>query len=127
MKVKIYQIDLDRGKERLFLPLSRVSIASQSDRHVKPVIDSRIYDLVYDGEMTDVTTLEELRRTFTGRNAPYMFSGRSLSTSDIAEVVDGIFCGTWYLDCDKFHQVEFDVNSAWHPDDENVLFTLAIE
>ena len=80
MKIKIYQINLDRDEEGVAFE----SLEWMENHHFS--LDSTIYDTVFDGEV-DGDTLEDVFRTFNIER-PEDFKGRSLSVSDIVEVVE---------------------------------------
>lgn len=108
MKVKLYQIDLDRDTEcRAFM--SQDWLARKVENPT--VIDSTIYDCVFDGEI-DGDSLEDAFATFhSGR--PDGFRGRSMSVSDvlITKLEDGKFAAH-FCDSIGFTDVEFDMDAA---------------
>lgn len=80
MKIKIYQVNMDRDEKRVaFENLDRLESQNLP-------IDSSIYDTVFDGEV-DGDTLEDVFRIFNIER-PEGYQGRSLSVSDIVEVVE---------------------------------------
>ena len=83
MKIRIYQINLERD-------IMRVAFASYDQLEEmtgSPVaIDSSIYDLVYEGE-ADCQDLEDVFQVFNLHH-PLDYGGRSLSVSDIVEVIE---------------------------------------
>lgn len=80
MKIKVYQINMDRDEKRIaFESLDRLKSQNLA-------IDSSIYDTVFDGEV-DGDTLEDVFRIFNIER-PEGYRGRSLSVSDIVEVVE---------------------------------------
>ena len=91
MKVKLYQIDLDRDTEgRAFM--SQDWLARKAENPT--VIDSTIYDCVFDGEI-DGDSLEDAFATFNFDH-PDGYRGRSMSVSDVlvTELEDGKFAPT---------------------------------
>ena len=70
-------------------------------------IDSRIYDRVFEGEV-DCKDLEDVYRKFNLEH-PEGYKGRSLSVSDIVEIVDENGDSTFHF-CDSigFKQIDFD-------------------
>ena len=81
MKIRIYQINLERDEDRIaFQDLENLSWFQQSAD-----INCAIYDRVYEGDV-DCTTLEDVFRKFNLEHPPEHM-GRSLSVSDIVEVV----------------------------------------
>lgn len=82
MKIAIYQINMERDTDRVaFESLELMELYRGSKE-----IDSSIYDKVFDGEV-DCDDLEEVYRTFN-LEIPTGYAGRSLSVSDIIEVID---------------------------------------
>ena len=83
MKIRIYQINLERD-------IMRVAFSSYDQLEEvtgSPVtIDSSIYDLVYEGEV-DCQDLEDVFQVFNLHH-PSDYRGRSLSVSDIVEVIE---------------------------------------
>lgn len=82
MKFRIFQINMDRDKDR---------VAFQDLEHLEqfqgsPEINSAVYDMVYERDM-GCSGLEELFRVFNLEH-PGDYTGRSLSVSDIVEVVE---------------------------------------
>ena len=86
MEVKLYQIDLDRDAEgRAFM--SQEALARMGADPT--VIDSSIYDCVFDGEING-DSLEDAFAAFNFDH-PDGFRGRSMSVSDVlvTEIEDG--------------------------------------
>ena len=103
MKIQIYQVNTGRDRNR---------VAFQSYENLErfqgfPEIDSKIYDRVYEGEVS-TDNLEEVYRIFN-LDHPEGYKGRSLSVSDIVEVVDENGESTFHF-CDSigFQQVDFE-------------------
>lgn len=80
MKVKIFQVSLARDQKRL---------AFSDYRNVEQNggVDRSTYDEVYSGSV-NVADLEALYRLFNGDQRPFAHRMRSLSVSDLVEVVD---------------------------------------
>lgn len=104
MKIKIYQINLDRDKNRLRC----VSYKNLEKFQSKPDVDSRIYDCIYEGSVA-CKNLEEVFLLFNGSH-PDDFEGYSLLASDVVEVCqsDLIEPGFYYCDSVGFCKVDFD-------------------
>ncbi len=82
MRIRIYQINLERDIDRIaFESLDRLERYQGSGE-----INSSIYDKVYEGEV-DCSDLEAVFEKFN-LDHPEDYRGRSLSVSDIVEVVD---------------------------------------
>lgn len=108
MHIKIYQINLERDNDRVAF-LSHDSIARfQGDEN----IHSEIYDQVFDGEV-DCDTLEDVFEMFNIHHTAD-YQGRSLSVSDIVEVVESetIDSGFYFCDAFGFKSVEFQSEQA---------------
>ena len=108
MKVKLYQIDLDRDTEgRAFM--SQDWLARKVENPT--VIDSTIYDCVFDGEING-DSLEDAFATFNFDH-PDGYRGRSMSVSDVlvTELEDGKFTAH-FCDSIGFTDVEFDMDAA---------------
>ena len=124
MKIRIYQINVERDdpvKRRTFLTLDQLEKLIKSTE-----IKSEIYDKVFDGEVS-CWSLNDVYRKFN-LNHPDGYRGRSMSVSDVVEVVEapiGIDKGFFFVDDIGFKPVEFqpektqDISS---PDMLTVLF-----
>lgn len=87
MYIKLYQINPQRDVQRVRFASYRLLQEIQSDDPDDP-IDSRIYDLVWEGEL-DAADLEDVFMILNN-DAPEDFTARALSVSDvIAEVLPG--------------------------------------
>ena len=103
MYIAIYQVNLDRDHNRIgFMGLDRLR-----QYHGLSEIDSKIYDRVFEGEV-DCSNLEDVFRMFN-REHPEGYKGRSLSVSDIVEIIGGDGTSTFHF-CDDigFQEVAFD-------------------
>lgn len=103
MDIKIYQINRTRDADRIkFLGLDSLSTFQGNQD-----INSRIYDMVYQGSV-EAVDLEDVYRIFN-TECPRDFKGHSLSVSDVVEVVEGpgTAPGFYFCDCIGFQRVEF--------------------
>lgn len=103
MDIMIYQINMGRDHNRIaFEGLDLLKMYQGSDK-----IDSRIYDRVFEGEV-DCKDLEDVYRKFNLEH-PEGYKGRSLSVSDVVEIVDENGDSTFHF-CDSigFKQIDFD-------------------
>lgn len=103
MDITIYQINMGRDHNRIaFEGLDLLKMYQGSDK-----IDSRIYDRVFEGEV-DCKDLEDVYRKFNLEH-PDGYKGRSLSVSDVVEIVDENGDSTFHF-CDSigFKQIDFD-------------------
>ena len=108
MEIKIFQINLDRDTNRVaFADLEHTEKYQGS-----PGIDSSIYDEVFSGNV-DCSNLEDVFRMFN-LEQPDNYSGRSLSVSDIVQVLDSttVAPGCYFCDTIGFKEVCFEVNLA---------------
>lgn len=104
MKIKIYQVSIERDKN---------NVAFQSHDTLErwqgtDAIDSGIYDKVFEGEVK-ADSLEDVYRIFNV-DRPSDFKGRSLSISDIVEVEESpeVEKGFYFCDSVGFTKVDFD-------------------
>lgn len=108
MEVKLYQIDLDRDAEgRAFMSMETLARMGADPT----VIDSSIYDCVFDGEI-DGDSPEDAFAIFNFDH-PDGFRGRSMSVSDVivTEHEDGTVAA-YFCDSIGFANVEFDMDVA---------------
>lgn len=111
MDIKIYQINRTRDVDRIkFLGLD-----SLKDFRGIQDINSRIYDMMYQGNV-EARDLEDVYRIFN-TECPQDFKGHSLSVSDVVEVVEGpgMAPGFYFCDCIGFRRVEFRPELASEP------------
>ena len=95
MKVAIYQIDRSKDVNKFcFEDYDRV-VRIQGNKH----IDKKIYDKVFEGNV-ECTNLEDVYIMFN-INQPCNFKGRSLSISDMVEVVESNAIKIGYYYCDR--------------------------
>ena len=103
MDIRLYQINRERDEERRAL----LSTEALARRGFGPkVIDSSIYDCVFEGTV-DCSDLEEVYTLFNV-DPPENFSGHSMSVSDV--VVEGRTA--FFCDSIGFRQVTFDESAA---------------
>lgn len=105
MKIKLYQINPDRDKG---LQIFR-SLDTWPELNGKPAVDSRIYDKVFDGEIREAMDVEYIFVTFN-LDHPTGYCGRSMSVSDVLEIVEAIAYdpGFYYCDTIGFKKIDFD-------------------
>ena len=96
MIIKIYQVNMERDPNNVcFMGYDRLEkLQGTTD------IDSTIYDKVFEGEV-NCFTLEKLYEIFN-REHPAGYKGRSMSVSDVVEIVDGMTGKSYYHFCDSF-------------------------
>lgn len=104
MKIKIYQVNMERDEKRIaFMGLDEFP-KFQGSYEVK----SSLYDSVYIGEV-DCKNLEEVYRKFN-LDHPAGYKARSLSVSDVVEIIesDSMKSGFYFCDSFGFKEVSFD-------------------
>lgn len=108
MNIRIYQINMGRDEKRVaFMGIDeREHLLESRD------IDSSIYDCVFSGDV-DCNDLEDVFQKFN-IDHPDGYTGRSLSVSDVVEIVDveSVDKGFYYCDNIGFSKVEFDPEEA---------------
>lgn len=111
MVIKIYQINRTRDEDRV----KYLGLDSLKDFRGIQDINSRIYDMVYQGNV-EARDLEGVYRMFNTEH-PLDFEGHSLSVSDVVEVVEGpgMAPGFYFCDCIGFQRVEFNPALASNP------------
>ena len=103
MYIAIYQVNPDRAHNRIgYIGLDRLR-----QYHGLSEIDSKIYDRVFEGEV-DCSNLEDVFHMFN-REHPEGYKGRSLSVSDVVEIIGNDGTSTFHF-CDDvgFQEVAFD-------------------
>ncbi len=108
MKIKIYQINTERDEHRItFWGLDAFPRFTGSTE-----IDSSIYDCAFEGEV-DCKTLEGTYRKFN-LDLPEDYRGRSMSVSDIVEIIDSdtVDKGFYFCDTVGFKKVDFEPEKA---------------
>lgn len=113
MDLRIYQIDIYNDPNQVcFQPLYRLSRLQPNGS-----IDSSIYEKVFSGTV-QANNLEDVFRIFNTEHPPE-HAGRSLSVSDIVEVVSrsgSVMPGFYYCDSIGFQKVDFEPSKAKSPD-----------
>ena len=99
MKMRLYQIDLERDIERL---------AFMNYEKAKGKMDCGSYDRVFDGEVP-CNDLEEVFEMFN-IDMPDGYAGRSMSVSDVVEITEGTDKakpGFYFCDSCGFKEIDF--------------------
>ena len=116
MIIRIYQINMGRDEKSVaFMGIDeREHLLDSRD------IDSSIYDCVFSGEI-DCEGLEEVFRKFN-TEYPDGYAGRSLSVSDIVEVLDAedVEKGFYYCDNIGFSKVAFEPEQAKRQEEKKI-------
>ena len=104
MKLRIYQVNTDRDNDRIAF----MGYDSLERFQGTKDINSSVYDKVYDGEL-NLESLEDVYAEFNFTH-PDGYTGRSLSVSDIVEIVssDNQSPGFYFCDTVGFKKVDFD-------------------
>ena len=123
MKIKIYQVNMGRDE-------NRTAFMGMDEReHFLPSaeIDSSIYNCVYDGEV-DCNGLENVFQKFNVDH-PDGYRGRSLSVSDVVEIIEAedVEPGFYFCDSVGFDKVEFDPERVKPLEHNETIRVLMIE
>ena len=106
MEIRIYQINAERDIDnKMFASIHSLERDGKN-------IDSEIYDRVFEGEVV-AENLEDVYVKFN-MEIPTDYKGRSLSVSDVIEVIDSetIKNGFYFVDRFGFKPIEFDVSKV---------------
>lgn len=104
MKIKIYQVNTDRDEKQVaFFGMEALPKFQGSSE-----INSSIYDSVYVGNV-DCKTLEDVFRKFNNDH-PAGYKARSLTVSDVVEVIESgsVKSGFYFCDSFGFKEVSFE-------------------
>lgn len=107
MKIKIYQINMDRDKNHVKFTRHDLLEKYQGTSE----IDASLYDEVFSGEV-ECSDLESVYTAFNTQPQP-LHRGHSLSVSDVVVAEDGAY----FCDSVGFKQVDFDESQTQKPDD----------
>lgn len=101
MNIAIYQVNMDRDNDNVaFLNYENLERFQGSN-----MINSKIYDKVFEGEV-DCGSLEEVYRMFN-IDHPGGYRGRSLSVSDVVEVVSEGKSTFYFCNSIGFKEIDF--------------------
>jgi len=123
MKIKLYQINMGRDECRVaFMGYDEFPRFTGSTE-----INSSIYDCVFDGEV-DCHTLEDAYRKFN-LDHPEDYRGRSMSMSDIVEIIDSETTekGFYYCDTVGFKKVDFEPEKAQPMKPKSTITVIIVE
>ena len=103
MKIKIYQIDMERDEHRIAMMGYEDTLARLNGESIDPTL----YDLVFDGEV-EAKDLEAVYAKFN-LDHPAGYTGRSMSVSDVVEVVESATAKEGFYFCDSigFKEIPF--------------------
>lgn len=112
MRIKIYQIDLDKDMNGDYL-------SELSDRKVDP----SIYKNVYYGDV-ETESLQDIHDYFFDTTVP-TYQGRGFDVSDVIEVIDGedkVQNGIYYCDKIGFKNIDFDTSKCEEMEGMDVVY-----
>lgn len=124
MRIRIYQINIDRDEKQICF------MKYETMRKIQGELNSSIYDLIYETDM-DTANLERIYTIFNIER-PEDYRGRSLSVSDIVEIMheeDGK-AKFYYCDAFGFKKVDFNPERTVKSplfNDKNRLEVLVVE
>ena len=103
MRIKIYQIDMERDEHRIAMMGYEDTLARQNGESIAPTL----YDLVFDGEV-EAKDLEAVYAKFN-LDHPAGYTGRSMSVSDVVQVVESNTAKEGFYFCDSigFKEIPF--------------------
>ena len=103
MKIKIYQIDMERDEHRIAMMGYEDTLARLNGESIDPTL----YDLVFDGEV-ETKDLEAVYAKFN-LDHPAGYTGRSMSVSDVVQVVESTTAKEGFYFCDSigFKEIAF--------------------
>ena len=101
-RICIYQINRERDKNRVMF----CGFAEKEKLTGETEVDPQIYDLVYTGEVC-CRSLEDIFHIFNGEYPPD-YKARSLSVSDVVEIVDSKNIEKGFYFCDTFGYKKID-------------------
>lgn len=102
MNIRIYQVNTDLDEKGVaFAPLDRLERIQGEEE-----VNAAVYEKVFDGTVSE-TTLDGVYDLFN-EDRPRGFTGRSMSVSDVVQVVDGpVEKGFYYCDSFTFRKIPF--------------------
>ena len=120
MEIKIYQVNLDRDEDGVAFESLDMLDKYQHTGEIK----AELYDKVFEGEV-EAGDLEDVYRIFN-IDKPDGYTGRSLSVSDVVEVVksDDVKPGFYYCDSIGFKSVEFQPENAVTLENKSITVVL---
>lgn len=121
MEICIYQIDLDKDKDRIaFRPSEELMRFQGSDR-----VESGIYNRVFQG-IVDCPSLEGVYYMFNV-NHPDGYTGRSLSVSDVVQVIHSPSVEPGFYFCESFGYKKIDFEPEKTRDMTHAIHVLLME
>lgn len=123
MKINIYQVNGERDAHRVMFVDSKYLEKAQGNS----AIDSKIYDKIFSGDV-DCKSLEDVFSKFN-TDHPEGYRGRSLSVSDVVEVVEGneVEKGFYFCDTFGFKKVDFEPSLTEDIVSKNMITVLYVQ
>lgn len=120
MDIKIYQINLDRDEDGVAFESLDMLDKYQHTNEIK----AELYDNTFEGEV-EAGDLEDIYRIFNIEK-PEGYDGRSLSVSDVVEVIssDEVKPGCYYCDNIGFKSVSFEAEKAVTPVKQSITVVM---
>ena len=122
MKINIYQINIDRDTDnRAYMDTDHLNHFFGSTE-----VKSELYDKVFSGNV-ECETLDDVYRKFN-IDQPKEYRGRSLSISDVVEILESKSEKNGFYFCDRtgYNQVSFDPSKTQDITDPNMIAVLYI-
>ena len=116
MKIRVFQIDCRKDKENL-------SFAGYEETLKHGGINPALYRQIYGGTV-NCSNLEDVFQKCSSGQKPPGYYGRSLSVSDVVQIIDGRQAGFYFCDSAGFKPVDFDI---FQTDHNKMLKILVIE
>ena len=114
MNIRIYQIEMDRDKEKMKFESLETTLEFTGQ------VDPSIYSQVYSGSC-DCNNLEEVFGKFNSNEDIPGFYGHSLSVSDVVEISDDEDKGTYFCNPVGFEKIDFDTSAVPKEDMMRIL------
>lgn len=123
MNIRIYQINRSRDVNNV--AFDGMELLERFQGSTK--IDSSIYDKVFDDEV-DCLSLEGVFGMFNTAH-PADYRGRSLSVSDVVEIVEAenVKPGFYFCDSIGFKEIQFEPEKTQHPKTQNTITVVLLE
>lgn len=123
MKINIYQVNHERDTHRVAFVDTKYLEKAQGTS----AIDSKIYDKVFSGDV-DCKTLDDVYSKFN-TDHPTGYRGRSLSISDVVEVLEdeSLEKGFYFCNTYDFKKVDFEPSKTQDTVSKNMITVLCIK
>ena len=123
MQIRIFQINEDRDTHHAAFSDLEHTLANQKSEE----IDAGIYDASFSGDV-DCGSLEDVFQMFN-LDPPAGYTGRSMSVSDVIQVVDSteVPSGFYFCDAVGFKEICFDPGLVPEPEPEDTIRVVLLE